>query len=85
MDIVTRFAEDAHNGIASLLGDFIILDLYYFLQNNEEKVKDLYNHICEVHEKLLSANGRLAIKEERLELNDDIESLSDMVSFQLNL
>ena len=28
---------------------------------------------------------RVAIKEERLELNDDIESLSDMVSFQLNL
>ncbi len=66
-------------------GDFTTLSLYYFLQNDEEKIKVLFDYLCEAHEKLSSANGRVAIKTERLDLRDNIESLSDMVCFQLSL
>jgi len=41
--------------------------------------------LCKTHESLSSANGRVKIKEEKLILDENITSLSDMVNFQLNI
>ena len=84
-DIVTRFAESDYGIIASLWGDFTILSMYYILLKDKEKMKDLFDCLCETHERLSSVNGRVTIKKEELILDENIKSLSDMVIFQLKL
>lgn len=83
-DIVTRFAENDYGSIASLWGDFTVFSIYYLLQKDKEKIKTLFDYLCEAHERLSSANGRVIIKKEELIPNEDIVSLSDMVKFQLD-
>ena len=84
-DIVTRFAESDYGIIASLWGDFTIFSIYYLSRKDKERIKVLFDCLCKTHESLSSANGRVKIKEEKLILDENIMSLSDMVDFQLNL
>lgn len=84
-DIVTRFAESDYGIIASLWGDFTIFSIYYLSRKDKDKIKVLFDCLCKTHESLSSANGRVKIKEEKLILDENIMSLSDMVDFQLNL
>lgn len=84
-DVVTRFAESDYGIIASLWGDFTIFSIYYLSKKDKDKIKVLFDCLCKTHERLSSANGRVKIKEEKLILDDNITSLSDMVNYQLNL
>jgi len=84
-DIVSRFASNDDGDIASFWGDFTFFSLYYLLQNDKDKILDLFCLLCETHEKLLSANGRISIKREKLVINENIRSLSDMVKYQLSI
>lgn len=84
-DIVTRFAGSDYGIIASLWGDFTIFSIYYLSQKDKDKIKALFDCLCEAHERLSSANGRVRIKKEELIPNEYITSLFDMVNFQLNL
>ena len=83
-NIVTRFAENDYSTTALLWGDFTFFSLYYLLQKDKERIKDLFDYLCKAHEKLLSANGRVILNKEKLVIDEDIISLSDMVNFQLN-
>lgn len=84
-NIVTRFAESDYGIIASLWGDFTIFSIYYLSRIDKDKIKALFDCLCKTHESLSSANGRVKIKEEKLILDENITSLSDMVNFQLNI
>lgn len=84
-NIVTRFAESDYGIIASLWGDFTIFSIYYLSRRDKDKIKALFDCLCKTHESLSSANGRVKIKEEKLILDENITSLSDMVNFQLNI
>lgn len=84
-NIVTRFAESDYGIIASLWGDFTIFSIYYLSRIDKDKIKALFDCLCKTHESLSSANGRVKIKEEKLILDENITSLSDMVDFQLNI
>lgn len=84
-NIVTRFEESDYGIIASLWGDFTIFSIYYLSRIDKDKVKALFDCLCKTHESLSSANGRVKIKEEKLILDENITSLSDMVNFQLNI
>lgn len=84
-DIVTRFAGNDYGRVASLWGDFTVFTIFYLLQKDKEKMEELFDCLCETHERLSSANGRVKIKSEKLILNENIRSLSDMVKFQLGL
>ena len=84
-NIVTRFAESDYGIIASLWGDFTIFSIYYLSRIDKDKIKVLFDCLCKTHESLSSANGRVKIKEEKLILDENITSLSDMVNFQLNI
>ena len=84
-DIISRFEKSDYDVVASLWGDFTFFSLYYLLQKDKDKIQELFCSLCETHEKLLSANGRINLKHEELILNDDIKSLSDMVNYQLNI
>ena len=77
--------QTAHGIIASLWGDFTIFSIYYLSRIDKDKVKALFDCLCKTHESLSSANGRVKIKEEKLILDENITSLSDMVNFQLNI
>lgn len=81
-DIVKRFAEKDYDQIASLWGDFTVFSIYYLIRMDKEKLTDLFDYLCDTHEKLSSANGRVAYKQEMLVLDDSIESLCDIVKFQ---
>lgn len=84
-NIVTRFAESDYGTIASLWGDFTIFSIHYLSRRDKDKIKALFDCLCKTHESLSSANGRVKIKEEKLILDENITSLSDMVNFQLNI
>lgn len=84
-NIVTRFAESDYGTIASLWGDFTIFSIHYLSRRDKDKIKALFDCLCKTHESLSSANGRVKIKEEKLILDENIMSLSDMVNFQLNI
>jgi hypothetical protein len=84
-NIVTRFAESDYGIIASLWGDFTIFSIYYLSRRDKDKITALFDCLCKTHESLSSANGRVKIKEEKLILDENITSLSDMVNFQLNI
>lgn len=84
-NIVTRFAESDYGIIASLWGDFTIFSIHYLSRRDKDKIKALFDCLCKTHESLSSANGRVKIKEEKLILDENITSLSDMVNFQLNI
>lgn len=84
-DIVKKFAENDYGKIASLWGDFTVFSIYYLLKKDRERIKDLFNYLCEAHEKLSSANGRVILKKEKLVLDDNIKSLSEMVKYQLTI
>ena len=84
-NIVTRFAESDYGTIASLWGDFKIFSIHYLSRRDKDKIKALFDCLCKTHESLSSANGRVKIKEEKLILDENITSLSDMVNFQLNI
>ena len=84
-NIVTRFAESDYSNIASLWSDFTIFSIYYLSRKDKDKIKALFDCLCKTHESLSSANGKVKIKEEKLILDENIISLSDMVNFQLNL
>ena len=84
-NIVTRFAESDYGIIASMWGDFTIFSIYYLSRIDKDKIKALFDCLCKTHESLSSANGRVKIKEEKLILDENITSLSDMVNFQLNI
>lgn len=84
-NIVTRFAESDYGIIALLWGDFTIFSIYYLSRIDKDKIKALFDCLCKTHESLSSANGRVKIKEEKLILDENITSLSDMVNFQLNI
>lgn len=71
--------------IASLWGDFTIFSIYYLSKRDKEKIKALFDCLCKTHESLSSANGRVKIKEEKLILDENITSLSDMVNLQLSI
>lgn len=66
-------------------GDFTIFSIYYLSRIDKDKIKALFDCLCKTHESLSSANGRVKIKEEKLILDENITSLSDMVNFQLNI
>ena len=66
----------AYKGLAAL-----ILSIF----RKKDKIKALFDCLCKTHESLSSANGRVKIKEEKLILDENITSLSDMVNFQLNI
>lgn len=70
---------------ANLWGDFTIFSIYYLSRIDKDKIKALFDCLCKTHESLSSANGRVKIKEEKLILDENITSLSDMVNFQLNI
>ena len=55
------------------------------VRRDKDKIKALFDCLCKTHESLSSANGRVKIKEEKLILDENITSLSDMVNFQLNI
>ena len=82
-DIVRRFENADYEKVASFWGDFTIFSIYYLLKKDSEKIKELFNYLCDAHEKLSSANGHVKIINEKLELDNDIKLLSDMVEFQL--
>ena len=82
-DIVKKFVESDYDQIASLWGEFTIFSIYYLLKKDRERMKDLFNYLCEAHEKLSSANGRVILKKEKLALDDNIKSLSEMVKYQM--
>lgn len=63
-------------------GDFTVFSIYYLIRMDKEKLTDLFDYLCDTHEKLSSANGRVAYKQEMLVLDDSIESLCDIVKFQ---
>lgn len=84
-NIITRFAESDYGIIASLWGDFTTFSIYFLLKKDIDKIIALFDCICKTHERLSSANGRVNIKKEKLIMNENIMSLSDMVDFQLNL
>lgn len=80
----TEILEIDHKVFASIQSNYIF-SIYYLSRIDKDKIKALFDCLCKTHESLSSANGRVKIKEEKLILDENITSLSDMVNFQLNI
>lgn len=84
-DIVNRFTEYDYDQICGLWGDFSTFSIYYIMKTDKGRINELFDKLCDAHMKLLSANGRVQLKTIKMNIDNSIQSLSDMVNFQLNI
>lgn len=82
--IIDRHYDDNLYTVSIAAEDIEIFTLYYLLAHHPEQLEAEYSALCEVHEALVTANGRIPKKKYSLVVDSSIKSLTDLVRFQLN-
>ena len=84
-NIIERYSDSNIDLISSFSDDIALLAIYYSKKNNPSNLENLFNILCDTHERFISANRRINLPSIKFEIDDKIKSLTDMVNFQLHL
>lgn len=81
--MVNRFADNNIETIGVVGDDMEIFTLFYMLSKHPDRIENVFLELCNTHTRIISANERLKYDGYRMCVNDNIESLSDLVKYQI--